>query len=47
VNAEELAEKLGLHSLQQRKWHVQGTCALTGEGLCEGLQWISTQIPTL
>ena len=32
----EVAEKLGLHSLRGRVWHIQGTCATTGDGLYEG-----------
>ena len=35
----EVAEKLGLHSLRGRVWHIQGTCATTGDGLYEGLDW--------
>jgi hypothetical protein len=34
----ELSEGLNLISLRQN-WHVQASCALTGEGLLEGLQW--------
>jgi hypothetical protein len=37
----EVAEKLGLHSLRGRVWHIQGTCATTGDGLYEGLDWLS------
>ena len=32
----EVAEKLGLHSLRGRVWHIQGCCATTGDGLYEG-----------
>merc|ERR1711972_557911 len=31
------ADKLGLHSLRQRNWYIQSTCATTGDGLYEGL----------
>ena len=31
----EVAEKLGLHSLRGRVWHIQGCCATTGDGLYE------------
>ena len=24
----------------QREWHIQGTCATTGDGLYEGLEWL-------
>ena len=42
MNAEDLACTLGLHSLQNREWHVQETCATTGDGLYEGLDWLSS-----
>ncbi|ORY02825.1 hypothetical protein K493DRAFT_323230 [Basidiobolus meristosporus CBS 931.73] len=31
---------LELHKIQGRKWIVYPTCATTGEGLCEGLEWL-------
>ena len=40
----ELTEKLGLHSLRYRKWYIQATCATTGDGLYEGLDWLSANI---
>merc|ERR1719261_162365 len=39
--AAEITEKLGLHSLSQRKWYIQACCATTGDGLYEGLDWLS------
>ena len=38
-----LAEKIGLHSLKN-KWHIQSTCATTGDGLYEGLEWLSKNL---
>ncbi|CAD6341815.1 unnamed protein product [Miscanthus lutarioriparius] len=29
---DEVSEGLGLHDLRNRIWHIQGTCALRGEG---------------
>jgi ADP-ribosylation factor protein 1 len=40
----ELQEKLGLSSLRYRKWYIQSTCATTGDGLYEGLDWLSTNV---
>eukprot|EP00897_Mesotaenium_endlicherianum_P004586 jgi/Mesen1/4155/ME000219S03290 len=40
----EVTEKLGLHSLKQRSWFVQSCCAVSAEGLFEGLDWLSTHI---
>ncbi|KAF9670479.1 hypothetical protein SADUNF_Sadunf13G0073400 [Salix dunnii] len=37
----EVCEGLGLFELKNRKWHIQGTCALRGDGLYEGLDWLS------
>ncbi|GJZ39391.1 ADP-ribosylation factor [Tanacetum coccineum] len=40
----EITEKLDLQSFQQRHWHIQSTCAISGEGLYEGLEWLSNNI---
>ncbi len=37
----EVTEKLGLNSMSHRQWFVQSTCATTGDGLYEGLDWLS------
>mmetsp|Transcript_51988 Transcript_51988/g.135751 ORF Transcript_51988/g.135751 Transcript_51988/m.135751 type:complete len:180 (+) Transcript_51988:235-774(+) len=44
MNAADVTDKLGLHSLRQRNWYIQATCATTGEGLYEGLDWLSVQL---
>merc|ERR1739841_219717 len=44
MSAAETADKLGLHSLRNRKWYIQATCATNGEGLYEGLDWLSNTI---
>merc|ERR1712113_386023 len=38
---EELTQALGLHDVHSRRWFVQSTCATTGHGLHEGLDWLS------
>ncbi|XP_060691591.1 ADP-ribosylation factor 4 [Hemiscyllium ocellatum] len=40
----EMTEKLGLKSLSNTTWHVQATCAIQGSGLCEGLDWLSSEL---
>eukprot|EP01106_Pelomyxa_sp_JSP_P009811 TRINITY_DN2663_c0_g1_i1.p1 TRINITY_DN2663_c0_g1~~TRINITY_DN2663_c0_g1_i1.p1 ORF type:complete len:182 (-),score=67.51 TRINITY_DN2663_c0_g1_i1:29-574(-) len=41
----EVTAKLGLHKLNRnRKWYVQATCATTGDGLYEGLEWLSINL---
>ena len=37
MNAAEITDKLGLHSLRHRVWYIQSTCATTGDGLYIGL----------
>lgn len=44
MSPSEITEKLGLHSLRQRKWFIQATCATNGEGLYEGLDWLSNSL---
>ena len=44
MSVAEVTDKLGLHSLQNRKWYIQATCATSGEGLFEGLDWLSANI---
>merc|ERR1712054_711822 len=41
MTAAEVTEKLGLQSMQNRRWFMQSTCATTGDGLYEGLDWLS------
>lgn len=44
MNAAEITDKLGLHSLRQRQWYIQATCATSGDGLYEGLEWVSGRL---
>jgi len=44
MNAAEITDKLGLHSLRNRQWFIQSTCATSGDGLYEGLDWLSTSL---
>lgn len=41
MSVAEITDKLGLHSLRSRKWYIQSTCATSGDGLYEGLDWLS------
>ncbi|VFQ72585.1 unnamed protein product [Cuscuta campestris] len=40
----EVCQGMGLYDLRNRKWHIQGTCALRGDGLYEGLDWLSSTL---
>jgi ADP-ribosylation factor protein 1 len=41
MNTDEITDKLGLHSLRQRQWYIQSTCATSGDGLREGIDWLT------
>jgi len=40
----EITDKLGLHSLRNRKWYIQATCSTSGDGLYEGLDWLQAAL---
>eukprot|EP01084_Bolivina_argentea_P267760 454608_1 len=44
INVNEITKRLELESLVNRTWMIQETCATTGEGLYEGLDWLSNKI---
>ena len=41
LDPRQLTEKLGLHNVRNRKWYVQSSIATRGDGLYEGLDWLS------
>jgi len=41
MTAAEITEKMGLHNMRNRQWFIQSACATTGDGLYEGLDWLS------
>jgi len=41
MKVSEVTERLGLNQIRHRQWYIQGTCATTGDGLYEGLDWLS------
>merc|ERR1711972_388582 len=47
MTSSEVAEKLGLHSLRNRQWKVQAARATTGDGLFEGLDWLSRTLTSM
>ncbi|KAK5884595.1 hypothetical protein CesoFtcFv8_018398 [Champsocephalus esox] len=44
MNAAEITDKLALHTLCNRNWYIQATCATTGDGIYEGLNWLAMTI---
>ena len=39
----EIADRLELHGIRNRKWYLQPASAITGSGLYEGLDWLWEQ----
>lgn len=44
MSAAEISQHLNLTSIKDHPWHIQGCCALTGEGLYQGLEWITSKL---
>jgi len=44
MKVQEVTERLGLNKLRNRQWYIQGASAPTGDGLYEGLDWLSTTL---
>lgn len=44
MSTAEITDKLGLQTLCRRNWHIQATSATSGDGLYEGLDWLSNQL---
>jgi small GTP-binding protein len=44
MTVNEVTERLGLNQLRNRQWYIQSTCATTGDGLYEGLDWLSNTL---
>lgn len=40
----EVAEALGMQQIRQKDWHVQASVATNGDGLIEGLDWLSKTV---
>lgn len=44
LTSAEISTSLGLTKLKGISWHIQACCALTGEGLYDGMEWVTGQI---
>ena len=44
MSVAEITDKLGLHNIRTRKWYMQATCATSGDGLYEGLDWLANNL---
>lgn len=47
MSAADITDKLGLHNMRSRSWYIQATCATSGDGLYEGLDWLSSALKNL
>eukprot|EP01130_Rhizamoeba_saxonica_P016907 TRINITY_DN7918_c0_g2_i3.p2 TRINITY_DN7918_c0_g2~~TRINITY_DN7918_c0_g2_i3.p2 ORF type:complete len:176 (+),score=36.23 TRINITY_DN7918_c0_g2_i3:125-652(+) len=44
MDASEVGEKLGLNNLLDTPYHIQSCCALTGEGIFDGMDWVISKL---
>merc|ERR1712187_616001 len=44
LSRQEITEKLQMNDMMHTTWHVQLACARYGEGLYEGLDWLSSAV---
>lgn len=47
MSAADITDKLGLHSMRNRSWYIQAACATNGDGLYDGLDWLSGALKSL
>jgi len=44
LSCSEVTRELELHALTGHKWYIQSCCATSGDGLFEGLDWVSDTV---
>ena len=44
MKVQEVTERLGLNKPRGRQWFIQGSAATTGDGLYDGLDWLSNTL---
>lgn len=44
LSTADIANLMKMHEILDRKWYIQGTCALQTEGLYEGLDWLAAEL---
>lgn len=40
----ECMDELGLSAITDKAWHIAASCATTGEGVEEGIEWLATHV---
>lgn len=44
LSCSELTDKLGMPNIRSHRWYVQSCCATSGDGMYEGLDWLSAAL---
>ncbi|CDW56160.1 ADP ribosylation factor protein 5B like [Trichuris trichiura] len=44
MSSAEISHQLNLTSIKAQRWQIQACCALTGEGLRQGLEWMASHV---
>jgi ADP-ribosylation factor-like protein 6 len=44
MSSVKVSQLLGLERIMDKPWHICASNAATGEGLQEGIQWLTTQM---
>jgi len=44
MSVSQITDRLKLNKLKNRDWYIQGSCARSGDGLYEGLDWLSNTL---
>ena len=44
MSAAEISERFALHTLRDHEWHIEPCCALTGQGLEAGIDWLAQRL---
>ena len=46
LSIKDISEMLNLDELEDRKWHLQESCATENKGLYEGFDWVVNNLKT-
>ena len=44
MSSVKVSQTLGLERIMDKPWHICASNAVTGEGLLEGVEWLTSQI---
>jgi len=47
LGADDISREMRLEEITDRPWHVQQSCAVSGEGLWQGLKWLAANVKPL